>query len=464
MEHIHFVGIGGAGLSAIAQVLIEKGFTVSGSDHQHSPAASALERAGARVAYDHDQAHVAGASRLIRSSAIPDDNPEIQAAQAAGIPILKRADFLPELLRGYKVLAVAGTHGKTTTTAMLAWMLASGGLDPSYIIGSIANNLGHNAHAGTGPHFVIEADEYDRMFLGIQADIAVITNIEHDHPDCFPTPVEYQRAFQDFIDGIRPDGKLVYCLDDQDVARIGHKSSSKGGLLSYAIHASDANYTAHNLHISQGSGYTFDVYRKSERLATLTLQVPGVHNVSNALAAMVVMDALGLSITNCVSALAEFSGTERRFQVIGKAAGITIIDDYAHHPTEIRTTLSAARSSYPEARLWVIWQPHTYSRTRQLFDAYTTAFYEADHLIVTDIYAARESPPPDGFSSQRLIAAIDHPSVAYIGDFETATATLLERLSPGDVLMVLSAGDANLISQLVLAGLSRAERQNHVKQ
>jgi UDP-N-acetylmuramate--alanine ligase len=462
MEHLHFVGIGGAGLSAIAQVLIEKGYTISGSDRQHSAATEALERAGARVTYGHASNHITGASRLICSSAIPDDNPEILAARAASIPVLKRADFLPELLRGHQVIAVAGTHGKTTTTAMIAWILKSGDYDPSYIIGSIANNLGGNAHAGTGPHFVIEADEYDRMFHGIQAHTAIITNIEHDHPDCYPTPDDYLEAFLTFSKLTRPDGRLIINLDDPACTQLASKVDPQLRQTTYAIHALQAEFSIRNHQVLAGQGMQFDVTKDGSHLTHIAMQVPGMHNVSNALAACTATSMLDVPVEVVTHALETFSGTERRFQITGERAGITVVDDYAHHPTEIGATIAAARSRYPAASLWVVWQPHTYSRTRRLHDDYLDAFIQADHVIILPIYAAREPAPTDGFSARWLSDAMDHKDVSYVDDFESAVATLFHRVKTGDVVMVLSAGDATLISKSILERLNQRERQNYV--
>jgi UDP-N-acetylmuramate--alanine ligase len=463
-RHVHLIGIGGTGLSAIARVLLESGYQVSGSDRQLSTLAKALQSAGVAVYTGHNSENVAGADLVIRSSAIPDDNVEVQAARLAGIPVLKRAEFLGELLSGRIVIAVAGTHGKTTTTAMIAWMLAALGQDPSYIIGSVSANLGVNAHAGKGPNFVIEADEYDRMFLGLAPQVAVVTNIEHDHPDCYPTPEDFYQAFKLFMERLLPEGLLVACSDDRGAARLLAEARAEGrrvvsyGLVSW-LGRPQVDFSARQLEPNAAGGYHFAAARKAGRGAggladvEVDLQVPGQHNVSNALAALAVADELGLPLDQAAQALGDYRGAGRRFELRGEAGGIAVIDDYAHHPTEIRATLSAARARYPNRALWVVWQPHTFSRTSTLLDGFAAAFEDADHVLVTAIYAAREAEPADGFSAQRVVAMMQHPDVHYIPELPKVTGYLLEHLEPGNVLLVMSAGDADQVSAQVLAGL-----------
>lgn len=461
MTHIHFIGIGGTGLSAIARVLLERGDTVSGSDVYMSSLAYAIQEAGAQVYAGHDPDQVAGADLVVRSSAIPEDNVEVQAAHQAGIPVMKRADFLPRLLQSQKVIAVAGTHGKTTTTAMIAWVLTVLEQDPSYIIGSVSVNLGANAHAGHRPVFVIEADEYDRMFLGLDPYLAVVTNIEHDHPDCFPTTKEFHLAFRDFVKRIVPGGILLAYRDDPGVMSLLQEGTMEG--IRIYVYGSDdvegvaPDYVAENLHTNPFGGYSFDVTRESAGLGEraeavrVNLRVPGEHNVSNALAALAVADLLGLPLDKAAQALGGFMGTDRRFQLVGEVNGLTIVDDYAHHPTEIKATLAAAKSRYPDRDIWAVWQPHTYSRTRTLFDEFVMAFGDADHVLVTEIYPARESPPSDGLSASELVEAMSHPDKYFAADFDQALFILLTKLQPGDVLVVLSAGDADHLSRMVLA-------------
>ncbi len=455
MRHIHFIGIGGSGLSAIARVLLERGELVSGSDRQLSPLAEGLRSAGARLYLGHQAENVHGADVVVRSSAIPDENVEVQEARALGIPVLKRAEFLDDLLRGYRVIGIAGTHGKTTTTAMVAWLLTALGADPSFIIGGVAKNLGANAHSGKGEYFVIEADEYDYMFLGLSPWIGVVTNIEYDHPDCFPSPQAFDQAFRAFAERILPAGSLIACQDDRGASQLLAEMKTIGKkTLTYALEpvagGVRVDYYPRNLTPEQGGGYAFALYCGDERLAQVRLQVPGVHNVRNALAALAVIDSLHLSVPEAARALAEYQGTGRRFEVRGEVNGITVIDDYAHHPTEIRTTLETARQAYPQRDIWAVWQPHTYSRTRMLMSDYVEAFGAADHVLVTEIYAAREAPPSNGFSSRQVVDAMRHPDARYVESLDESVAYLLRNLRPGSVLIVLSAGDADQISSQIV--------------
>jgi UDP-N-acetylmuramate--alanine ligase len=461
MKHVHFIGIGGSGLSAIARLLLESGYTVSGSDRTLSPLAHAVAAAGARVMAGHAAENVQGADIVVRSSAVLDDNPEVQAALQAGIPVLKRSAFLSELLSGFTVIAVAGTHGKTTTTAMIAWILTELDQDPSYIIGGISKNLHSNAHAGQGQIFVIEADEYDRMFLGLKPDWIVLTTLEHDHPDCFPTPEEYVQAFADFIAQLRPSGSVVTCRDDAGAAALTNAVPAGSQIFPYGL-GPGQGYSAANLISKAGGGLSFSVHYQSNgespvMLAEVQLEVPGEHNVRNALAALAVIHQLGLPVEQAATALSAFNGTGRRFDVVGEAAGVIVIDDYAHHPTEIRATLSAARQRYPERRIWAVWQPHTYSRTQTLLDGFLGAFEHADRVLITEIYAAREDNPT--FSAAQVAAAIPDAKASFAPTLADAVNQLQEQLQPGDVMLVLSAGDADLISAQVFEGLK--EKENH---
>jgi UDP-N-acetylmuramate--alanine ligase len=454
MEHIHLIGIGGSGLSAIATILLERGYRVSGSDRQESPQARRLQELGARIHYGHRAENIAGADWVLRSSAVRDDNVEVLAAQTAGIPVLKRADFLEQLMAGQLPLAIAGTHGKTTTTAMLAWVLTSLGVDPSYVIGGIAANLGQNAHAGRGQYFVIEADEYDRMFLGLHPHIAVVTNVEHDHPDCYPTPEDFYQAFRAFVLQVRAGGALVACGEDAGAQRLLVEAHSAGlRAVSYGLGEAAFDYRALNLSPNADGGLVFDLaYREAPVVRRVSLQVPGEHNVRNALAVLVVVDLLGLSVNQAAQALNEFRGAGRRFEVRGEFHGVTLIDDYAHHPTEIRATLAGARLRYRGRRVWAVWQPHTYSRTRLLLGQFAASFGDADRVLVTEVYAAREPAPADGFSASQVAAAIaqtrpdEADKVLFAETLEKAVEQLSQELQPGDVVLVLSAGDADRIN------------------
>ncbi len=455
MTRIHLIGIGGTGLSAIARLLLEMGDEVSGSDRAESAFTRDLQSAGATVHIGHSPDNIKGADLVVRSSAIPDDNPEVVAAHAAGIPVLKRSDFLSTLMKGKTGIAIAGTHGKTTTTAMIAWMLSALNRDPSFIVGGVLANLGTNAHYGKGPAFVIEADEYDRMFLGLQPTLEVVTNMEHDHPDCYPTLADLQAAFMEFVQLLPKDGTLIACADDPGAYALLMQAemAGKSGVL-YSLNSTtgDGRHIetfADSPIVNERGCFTFNASVLGDPVM-VELQIPGKHNMLNALAALSVARWLDLSLPEAARALAQFTGTGRRFEVRGEVNGITLIDDYAHHPTEIRATLAAARSRYPHSPLWVVWQPHTYSRTQMLLDDFATSFNEADEVIVTEIYPSRE--PKQDFSSKRVVDAMPRPA-HFIPSLQEVSQYLITHLRPGDTLLVLSAGDADQVSTAVLARL-----------
>ena len=463
MTDVHMIGIGGSGLSAIARLLMESGKTVTGSDRVLSPEAQALIRDGIRISIGHDAQNVIGADLVVRSSAIPDSNPEVQAARNAGIPVLKRIDFLGQLMMKDKCIAIAGTHGKTTTTAMTASTLHALGVDPSYIIGGIAKNLGSNAHAGHGGYFVIEADEYDRMFHGLSPYIAVITNMEHDHPDCFPTPQDYREAFGTFVSRIKPDGVLLACVDNAETSQLAARTAASHTVYTYG-QQENAHYQAQNIQRNEAGGYSFNIVQRTKPgetatlLAAVSLNVPGFHNINNATACMAIIHQLGLDLPKAAVALQQFSGAGRRFDLRGTAAGITIVDDYAHHPTEITATLEAARTRFQQRRLVVVWQPHTYTRSQTLQDEFIQALSAADRVIVTNIYAAREKD--NGFSARQIVDKMPASTTVYAHDLGNAAQQLLKTLQTGDVLLVLSAGDAIQISENVFAALQKQETEN----
>ena len=461
MTHVHFIGIGGSGLSAIARLLLESGYTVSGSDRALTPFAEEVRKAGATVYIGHHPRYLQGADWVVRSSAIPEDNPEVRGAKQAGIPVYKRADFLGRLMEEKTGIAIAGTHGKTTTTAMIAWVLSELGRDPSFIVGGVVNNLGVNAHAGKGKTFVIEADEYDNMFLGLKPQIAVVTSVEHDHPDFFPTLESMFEAFEKFVRLLPVDGTLIICAEDPGAVALASRVSREGrDLVSYGVQSEMTINTplwvqARAVKPNERGGFDFiattNLAGKNSTSVKVSLKVPGRHNVRNALAVLSVVSVLGLSRRKTAQALAEFTGTGRRFELRGDVNGIKIFDDYAHHPTEIKATLSGARARFPRARIWAVWQPHTYSRTKTLFLDFARAFKDANEVIVTEVYAARE--PKEEFTSAEIVSTMPHLSARYIKTLPEVTKYLLKNLQPGDVVLVLSAGDADQISTDVLKGL-----------
>jgi UDP-N-acetylmuramate--alanine ligase len=458
MTHYHFIGIGGTGISPIAQILLEQGHTVSGSDMILSPLADELLKKGVRVSIGHDAKNIQGAEVVIRSSAIKDDNVEVVAAIEKGLSVLKRSDFLKVLTQGKQVLAVAGTHGKTTTTSMLAWVLTSLGEDPSYIIGGISKDLKSNAHDGKGPLFVIEADEYDGMFLGLKPFLLIITNIEHDHPDFYPTFSEYKSAFQKLIRLITPDGFLLACFDNPNTFELVKNYAADSHAFSYGT-SPDADYEAMTIRQESNLGIQFSARLKNQAvIEKIQLHVPGRHNAINALAVLASIHLLGKPIEKCKKALEDFHGTGRRFDVLGEAKQITIINDYAHHPTEIRATLEAARAHYKNHKIWAVWQPHTYTRTLTLLEDFMDSFHDCDHLIVTEIYQSREKKRD--ISSADIVPQIHHPDARFMDDFNSIIKHLCKSMQTGDILLVLSAGDADQISSQLFECLKKGENKH----
>ena len=452
MTHVHFVGIGGAGLSGIAQVLLESGYSVSGSDEQASPFAQALATAGARVYTGHAAEQVNGAEMVVISSAVPADNVEVLAARARGVPVLKRADLLGRRMEARLGIAVAGAHGKTTTTGLVAFMLDRAGLDPTFVVGGLLADYGTNARTGHGQPFVIEADEYDRMFLGLKPTVAVVLNVEHDHPDCYPTLKDMQEAFRTFVELLPPGGLLVGCEHDAFAHKLVDERRAAGEpAVLYGFKRED-NYRADSLQLNGAGGYDFLVVKNDATLGLARNRLPGEHNVLNSLAALAVADFVGVEFNDARNALADYRGAGRRFEVKGEARGVTVVDDYAHHPTEIRATLAAARRRFGDRPLWVMFQPHTFSRTRTLLAEFAASFGEADHVIVVDIFRSREADDL-GVSAADIVRRMDHPDVRYIPALAEAAKTLIARLKPGDVLLTLGAGDGNVVGQQVLEAL-----------
>ena len=364
MTHVHFIGIGGSGLSAIARLLLESGYTVSGSDRAMTPFADDLRKAGATVYVGHHPRNLKGADWVVRSSAITEDNSEVKAAKKMNIPVYKRADFLGELMSDKMGIAIAGTHGKTTTTAMTAWVLHELGQDPSFIVGGVMNDLGVNAHAGKSKLFVIEADEYDYMFLGLKPRIEVVTSLEHDHPDLFPTFESMYLAFEKFVDLLPEDGTLIVCADNPGTASLASRARKLGrNIVVYGLQGEQTINSplwviGREVKPNAHGGFDFEVQSNlnsgNSDPVRVSLQVPGEHNVQNALAVLAVIELLGLSRNDAAQILGEFTGTGRRFQLRGEIKGIRIFDDYAHHPTEIKATLAGARARYPKQRIWAV--------------------------------------------------------------------------------------------------------------
>jgi UDP-N-acetylmuramate--alanine ligase len=426
--------------------MLERGDIVRGSDNAESEYTAGLEAAGVEVMIGHRAENLMTPDLVIASSAIPDENVELVAAREANIPVFRRPEFLNQITAGSQTVAVAGTHGKSTTTGLTAWLFDRAGLQPSFIVGAVLTDAGTNARAGDGPHFVIEADEYKQTFLGLDPSVAVVTNVEHDHPDCFPTPEDSRRAFSAFTELIRD--LLVVCQDDP-----GSSVLNKPGVerRTYGL-ANEAQWRAEALTINELGGMDFRVLCEGKAIGVARNLLPGIDNVRNCLAAFVVSDYFDVSHSTALQAMAEYHGVQRRFQVLGQAQGVIVVDDYAHHPTEIASTLAAARMHYPDAEIWAVFQPHTYSRTKTLLDDLVGAFMDADHVIVLDIFAAREEDDPE-ISGAILAERIRHPDVQYLPDFPKATQYLLKNVTPRALVLSLSAGNGNQVVIDLLDGL-----------
>ncbi len=456
MSHIHLIGIGGAGLSAIATVLLQEGHTVSGSDAQPSASTERLTQLGATVFMGHRPDNLKpDLAAVVISSAIPPDNPELIAAKELGLPIFKRDAWLGKMMDGYDGIAIAGTHGKTTTTSLVAYLLQQAGHEPTYIIGGFVPQLGSNAAASknlrspnlkVGTPFVIEADEYDHTFLGLKPVVAVVTIVEWDHPDIFPSFAECRQAFVDFVQLVPPTGLVIGCGDAPGVLEVIKHAKAK--VITYGLQAYN-DWQAVEL-CPNPWGYDFKVKTPYSLLPTsYSLLIPGLHNVTNALAALVVANHRGIELAQAAEIMCRFQGVERRFQLKGEFNHMTIIDDYAHHPTEIKATLAAARVRFPNRQIWVLFQPHTYSRTHALLPDFATAFNDADHVIITDIFGSRETDT-GLVHSRDIVRLMTHPDVLYLDTLHRAAVFLATRLRPGDVLLTLGAGDVYWAGEWVL--------------
>lgn len=453
MPHVHLIGIGGAGLSAIATVLLQQRYRVSGSDREASAATTRLVQQGATVFIGHRAENLVDSiDTVVISSAIPTDNPELVEARRRGLPVVKRAEWLGQMMQAKTGLAVAGTHGKTTTTAMIAFILQQAGQAPSFIVGGFIPQLDTNAAAGQGKPFVIEADEYDYMFLGLRPEVAVVTVVEWDHPDMFPSPQALAQAFEDFVRLVPAPGLVIGCGDDPGALRVLAQAAAP--TITYGLHL-DNDWQAVDIQPNVRGGHDFRIKRVgdlSPHRLTVSLTVPGLHNVSNALAALVAVNRCGVEFAQAAEIVGQFKGVGRRFELKGEANGITVIDDYAHHPTEIKATLAAARSRFADRPIWAAFQPHTFSRTLALLDDFAHAFADADHVILVDIFASRETD--QGLvKSADILARMRHPDARYLGSLNAAADYLAAHLAPPAVLVTMGAGDSYLIGESVLKKL-----------
>lgn len=446
--HIHFVGIGGIGMSGIAELLLNLGYQVSGSDLRRSSITDRLQDLGGTIFEGHHGDQIKGADVVVVSSAIDDINPEVNSALKASVPVIPRAEMLAELMRLKYSIAVAGAHGKTSTTSLVASVLAEGGLDPTVVIGGKLNSIGSNAVLGQGDYIVAEADESDGSFLKYSPAIAVVTNIDREHLDFYKDLDDIKNVFLSFIDRIPFYGLVVVCLDDEAVQDLIPKIRKR--IITYGL-SPQADLQARNIK-TKALTSRFEVLHKGDPLGKITLCLPGEHNVKNALASVAIGLELGIAFNTIKAALEKAEGVQRRLEIKGEARAMTIIDDYGHHPTEIKTTLTALSQGWPGRRKIVVFQPHRYSRTKALFDDFTRSFYLADVLLVMPIYAASEQPI-EGVGSRLLcdsIRAHGHKEVYFVDGKEAAVDLLAEIALPADVVLTLGAGDVYRVGEMLL--------------
>jgi UDP-N-acetylmuramate--alanine ligase len=449
---IHLVGIGGIGVSGLARILVHRGYRVTGSDLVDGPVLDDLRAIGVDASIGHDAAHLRDAALVVTTAAAPDTNPELLEARRVGIPVIKRARLLGELTEDRYCIAVAGSHGKSTTSGMFAWALSEAGAAPSYAVGAVVPQLGANAAPGEGPHFVVEADEYDYSFLTLSPDLAIVTNLEHDHPDLFPDLDSIEDAYRQFVRKIKPSGLLVLSADDPGCQRLHDwlRTQPDQPDIVTVGRSESADWR-----LQDGAG-TAVVHAQEGESFELRLSVPGAHNRMNAAMVLAGSSRLGVNIDRIVAGLNTFGGVGRRFELRADIGGIRILDDYAHHPTELRATIQAARERFPGARVVAVFQPHTYSRTRQLLTEFANALDTADVATLIEIYPARESDTL-GVSSSTIAALMRLDPTVYPTPADAAGA-LAAFVEPGDVVLLLGAGDIWRATPLLIERLtSRVE-------
>ncbi len=447
--HVHFIGIGGISMSGLAEILLQEGFTVSGSDNGRSALTEMLEERGARIFYGQKAGNIVeGIGCVVYTAAIKPSNPELAQARTLGLPLLTRAELLGQLMKNYALpVAVSGTHGKTTTTSMLSHVLLEGDLDPTISVGGILKAIGGNIRVGNGDVFLTEACEYTNSFLQFFPKIGVILNIEEDHLDFFKDLDDIRHSFRRFAALLPSDGTLVINTDITDYQAIYRGLDCK--VVTYGQSA-DCDYSARDIAYDEMGNASFDMIKKGRTLGRITLSVPGVHNVSNALAAVATADSIHVPFDAIARGLLSFTGTDRRFEYKGVKGGVTVIDDYAHHPTEIRATLAAAQN-YPHKQLWCVFQPHTYTRTKAFFHEFAEALSLADHLVLADIFAARETDDL-GISSKDLADEIRRLGcdAHYFPSFDDITRFLENACLEGDMLITMGAGNVVNIGEMFL--------------
>ncbi|HKG15022.1 MAG TPA: UDP-N-acetylmuramate--L-alanine ligase [Pyrinomonadaceae bacterium] len=441
IQHVHFVGVGGIGMSGIAEVLLNMGFRVSGSDLRRSDVTARLESLGAKIYEGHSAEHVNGAHVVVRSTAVRADNPEVLEARRRSIPVIPRAEMLGELMRlKPHTVAVAGSHGKTTTTSMIATVLAHAGLDPTVVVGGVVGAMGSNARLGKSDLMVVEADESDRSFLMLSPTFAVVTNIDREHMDVYADMADVRKSFSDFVNKVPFYGASVLCLDDPHVQAVIPEVVRRR--ITYGLSA-QADIAAREVRYDQKFGSKYQARLMGEPVGEISLRVPGLHNIYNSLAAIAIGLELEVPFATIKKALSEFTGVNRRFQFKGEAAGVIVVDDYGHHPTEIRATLVAAKLGAAGRRMVVLFQPHRYTRTQDLLDEFARSFNNADVLMVTDIYAASEDPI-EGVSGESVVEAVSrfgHKDARHVGSVEDATQALSSEVHENDMVITLGAGN-----------------------
>lgn len=448
---VHFMGIGGAGMAPLAELVLRSGGRVSGCDAQENTILPALRERGIDVAVGHHPEHTERVAALVVTSAVAADHPEVVAARSRGIPVLKRAEALGSIVNRGVVVGVAGTHGKTTTTAMTTAALAAVGLDPTGLVGGRVAQWGGNLRPGGSRYFVVEADEYDRSFLTLRPHIAVVTTLEADHLDIYGSYRAVEDAFCAFVAVVPPEGRVIGCADDRGVGRLVARLPAGGPqVLTYGTNAGSM-LRIENVQL-QGRTARCALRLQGRRVGTLRLRVPGIHNLRNAAAAALVAHSLGGEWRTIAEALADYEGVDRRFELVGEAGGVRVVDDYAHHPTELVATLGAARAGYPEARLVAVFQPHLYTRTRDFADEFGRALALADRVFVTDVYPAREAPIP-GVTGALVAEAARRAgaSVDYVAERAEVARAVAAALRPGDLCLTLGAGDLDRAAREIVA-------------
>ncbi len=455
-QHIHFVGIGGAGMSGIAEVLLNLGYSISGSDRKRTEITERLKKLGSTIYYHHRKENIKGAEVVVVSSAVGKDNPEVVEARRRLVPVIARAEMLAELMRMKYGIAVAGTHGKTTTTSMIATVLAEGGLDPTVVIGGKLNSLGSGAKLGQGEFLVAEADESDGSFLKLSPTIAVVTGIDPEHLDYYQDFAREKEAFVEFINKLPFYGRAILCLDEVNLQGLLPQLNKTH--ITYGL-AGQADLQARHIELKPMKT-SFTVYWKGKELGRLSIGMPGLHNIYNCLATIATALELELGFKVIQKALKGFSGIERRFEIKGEAKGIMVVDDYGHHPQEIKATLAAAKTTW-NRRVVVVFQPHRYTRTRDLYSEFLPAFHQADALIITDIYPAGEKKIP-GVSAEGLYQGIcghGHKAVTFIPQLKDVGKHLLKIVRPGDMIITLGAGDIGQVADELLNALKKDLRK-----